>query len=91
LVSIIRLRRSKVIQRPQRLPSNPTKNYDLGFKNGAVHGFDELRSAALSFLQAKYITDEDRPDRGTPEAEAILKVAQELSVHMEELKLKKIS
>ena len=80
-----------MIQRPQRLPGNPVKCYDLGFKNGAIHGFDELRMGALSFLQAKYITDEDRPDRGTTEAEAILTVARELSAHMEELKLKKIS
>ena len=79
-----------MIQRPQRLPSNPAKCYDLGFKNGGIHGFDELKSAALSFLQAKYITDDDRPDRGTPEAEALLTVARELAAYMEDLKLKKV-
>lgn len=80
-----------MIQRPQRLPSNPSKVYDLGFKNGALHGFDELGQASLTFLQNKYITDDDRPDRGTPEAEAILKVARELSQFITDLKLKKIS
>jgi hypothetical protein len=79
-----------VTARPQRLPSNPVKNYDLGFKNGALHGFDELRGETLTFLQNKYISDDDRPDRGSPEAKAILKVAQELSQFMTDLKLKKL-
>jgi hypothetical protein len=90
-VRIIRLRRIKVINRPQRLPSNPGKCYDLGFKSGASHGFDELRLEALTFLQEKYIVDENRPDRGSPEAEALLKLARELAAHIEGLKLKKVS
>jgi hypothetical protein len=79
------------VERPQRLPSNPAKSYDLGFKNGASHGFDELKQDVLSFLQDKYITDPNRPDRGTPEAEAILKLAGELSAFTADLKLKRIS
>ena len=80
-----------MVQRPQRLPSSPTKCYDLGFKNGASHGFDELRVEALRFLENKYLHDEDRPDRGTPKAEAILELTRELSTHIQELKLRKIS
>lgn len=79
------------MQRPARLPSNPAKAYDLGFKNGASHGFDELRQDVLTFLQDKYITDPNRPERGTPEAEAILRLAGELSTFTADLKLKKIS
>lgn len=86
----IRPRRLKVTTRPQRLPSNPVKCYDLGFKNGASHGFDELRMGALTFLQDKYITDPNRPDRGTPEAEAILTLAKELDTFFNEAKLAKI-
>lgn len=78
------------IKRPQRLPSNPTKVYDLGFKNGAAHGFEELRMSALTFLQDKYITDPNRPDRGTPEAEAILTLASELDKFFSEAKLARI-
>jgi hypothetical protein len=77
--------------RPQRLPSSPAKSYDLGFKNGASHGFDELRKDVLDWLQDKYITDPDRPDRGTPKAEAILDLARELQLFASDLKLKRIS
>ncbi len=80
-----------MIQRPQRFPTNPGKNYDLGFKNGAIHGFDELRQEALGFLQEKYITADDRPERGSVEGEALLKIATELAAHIQELRLKKIS
>lgn len=80
-----------MVQRPQRLPSNPIKCYDLGFKNGASHGFDEFQQGALSWLQAKYLTDPDRPDRGTPEAEAILTLTREFKIHLDELRLKNIS
>lgn len=76
--------------RPQRLPSSPSKNYDLGFKNGAKWGFTELRTNVLSFLHDKYM-GEGRPDRGSPEGEAILKLAKELSEAMGEMVQKDIS
>lgn len=79
------------MQRPQRLPSNTAKSYDLGFKSGAVHGFDEARMGVLTLLQDKYIKDPDRPDRGSPKAEAILELAKELDTFLTDLKLKKIS
>jgi hypothetical protein len=71
-------------KRPIRLPSNPAKVYDLGFKNGAKWGFTELRTDALSFLHDKYM-GEGRPDRGSPEAKAILKLAGELAEFMTEI------
>jgi hypothetical protein len=80
---------SDVPKRPIRLPSNPAKVYDLGFKNGAKWGFVELRTEALSFLHDKYM-GEDRPDRGSPEAEAILKVTKELSEFMTQIVQAKI-
>ena len=77
-------------KRPQRFPSNPAKTYDLGFKNGAKWGFVELRTGALSFLHDKYMDDETRPERGSPEAKAILKVASELAKFMSEMVQEKL-
>lgn len=79
------------MERPQRLPSSPAKTYDLGFKNGAGHGFDELQKSLMDWLQAKYITDPNRPDRGSPQGEALLQLAREAQMHISELKLKRIS
>lgn len=79
------------MERPKRLPQSPVKSYDLGFKNGALHGFDELGQASLTFLQEKYITADDRPDRGSPRGEALLQLARELSLFITDLKMKKIS
>ena len=83
------LKLPKAPNRPIRLPSNPAKTYDLGFKNGAKWGFVELRTEALSFLHDQYM-GEGRPDRGSPEAEALLKVAKELSEFMSEVVQKKV-
>lgn len=79
------------MERPMRMPQSSTKAFDLGFKKGAEHGFDELKTDVLDWLQAKYITDPDRPDRGSPEGEAILKLARELQLFASDLKLKRIS
>jgi hypothetical protein len=78
------------MQRPQRLPQSPVKAYDLGFKNGASHGYDELRQGALDWLQAKYITDPDRPDRDSPEAKYLLDLVRQFQLHISELKMKRI-
>lgn len=79
------------MERPKRLPQSQVKCYDLGFKNGASHGFDGLRDDVMSWLQAKYITDPDRPDRDSPEAKYLLDLVRELQLHISDLKLKRIS
>lgn len=79
------------MQRPQRLPQSQAKCYDLGFKNGADHGYDELRQGALDWLQAKYITDPERPDRDSAEAKYLLELVRQFQLHLSELKMKRIS
>lgn len=49
------------------------------FEVGRKQGREEMRIKALTFLQDKYLSDDNRPDRGTPEAKAILQLAKELS------------
>jgi len=78
------------MQRPQRMPQSSVKAYDLGFKIGAEHGFDELRKDVLDWLQAKYITDPDRPDRDSPEAAYLLQLVRDLMAHTNELKMKRL-
>lgn len=48
--------------------------YQQGLKEGSMIGYGEI----LSVLEGKYMTGENRPERGSPEAEAILSLAQEL-------------
>ena len=69
------------VHRPKRLPTNTAKVYDLGFRTGEQVAAKEVTDRALSFLQRMYM-DDPRPDRDSPEAEAILKVAKELSAHL---------
>lgn len=78
------------MERPKRVPQSPPKAYDLGFKNGAGHGFDECRQSALSWLQDKYITDPERPDRDSPEAAYLLDLVRQLQIHLNDVKLKKL-
>jgi hypothetical protein len=79
-----------MVERPKRVPTSPPKAYDLGFKNGASHGFDECRQQALDWLQAKYITDPGRPDRDSKEAQYLLDLVRQLQLHLSEVKLKRI-
>lgn len=79
------------MERPQRMPQSPVKAYDLGFKSGADHGFEECRQTALEWLQNKYISDPDRPDRDSPEAQYLLELVRSLQLHLTDAKLKKIS
>lgn len=49
------------------------------FEAGVNYGVGETRKEVLSYLEKKYIEDEDRPDRKSPEAKALLAVARDLS------------
>lgn len=51
---------------------------DPVWKAGYTTGFERCRVDVLSHLEKKYMAD-DAPDRGTPEAQAILSLARELS------------
>lgn len=48
-------------------------------------GHDAGLRAMLTWLEAKYINNPDRPDRGTPEAETLLQLAREASQHVRAL------
>lgn len=51
------------------------------FTAGVEEGFNRGRKLSLDFLQEKYLAD-DAPDRGTPEANAILTLVRELTQHL---------
>lgn len=55
--------------------------YEVGHSEGLAKGRQEI----LDFLQHAYIEDEGRPDRGTPEAKAILELAKSCQLHIIEL------
>lgn len=52
---------------------------------GFQEGLDKGRREILDFLQRAYIEDEGRPDRGSPEARAILEVANKVAKHIQKL------
>jgi hypothetical protein len=68
---------------PGRMKKDPT--YPI-FEQGVQLGARLAVKAMLDRLEAKYLTDEDRPDRHTPEAKAILEVARELGKLTREFK-----
>lgn len=51
------------------------------FEAGLEEGRREYRVKALTFLQDKYLGP-DAPERGSPEGNAILQLAKELSEHL---------
>ena len=55
---------------------------DPVWKAGVEHGYATCRAEVLSHLEKCYIGDPGRPDRGTPEANAILKLARDLSAKL---------
>ena len=64
---------SRDLQRAQRVGE------DIGLRKG--------RQEILDWLEAAYLSDPGRPDRGTPKAEAILEMARDAANHFnEELK-----
>jgi hypothetical protein len=52
---------------------------DEGFEEGLQKGRQEI----LDFLEYAYLKSPTQPDRGTPEAEAILKIATDASQHIQ--------
>ena len=48
---------------------------DESYKEGKIEGYTDV----LGWLEKKYLTDEDRPDRNSPEAKAILELAREIA------------
>lgn len=47
-----------------------------------AEGFSAGAQKALDYLENRYLHDENRPDRNTPEAKAILTVSRELAEFM---------
>ena len=66
--------------------SRPTKadvqrSYTEGFNDGLEKGRLEI----IDFLERAYLSDEGRPDRGTPQAAAILELAAHAAEHFRPL------
>ena len=52
---------------------------------GHEAGLDQGRQEILKWIEDCYINDAGRPDRGTPEAEALLEVAKNAAKHISKL------
>jgi hypothetical protein len=57
------------------------------FKAGLERGKMAVQHAVLSFTEKRFIEDEDRPAKGTPEYDAQLKLVRELAAFLRELDL----
>jgi hypothetical protein len=58
-------------------PKEAAKLREEGFQEGLNKGRMEI----VDWLQAAYLDDEGRPDRGSPKAEAILEMARAAAAH----------
>lgn len=72
---------SNVFEHP---PTETQKAIQKAFDDGVIQGRNEERRSLLSWLEAKYIKDPKRPERGTPEGDAILQVARDAMQHFKE-------
>ena len=62
---------------PRLDPKELKKAYDEGVGEGLNQGRKEI----FDWLEHKYLEAEDRPDRSSPEAEAILELTREARQH----------
>lgn len=69
---------------PAGMKKDPT--YPI-FEAGLVRGKLAMQQMVLTHLEKKYIEDDDRPERGSPEGIALLKLAKELSEIMRNYKI----
>lgn len=70
-----------MVGKPQ--PPSHAKTLDRVRADGKLEGRSEVRNEVFGYLQKMY-TGKDAPERGTPEAEAILKVTRDLSIHFKQ-------
>ena len=52
--------------------------YVLGYRAGEMYAMNE----AISYLENRILHAEDRPDRGTPEYQAILDLTRDFAAHL---------
>lgn len=57
-----------------------------GYREGRRRGHAD----AIDFLQARYLEADNRPDRNSNQAKAMLNLARELSTHLKELEMPKL-
>lgn len=55
---------------------------DPVWKAGVKEGKLQYQVKVLAYLEERYIKDDGRPDRGSPEGQAILNLARELSGYL---------
>jgi hypothetical protein len=60
-----------------------TEEFKRGLEIARGEGLKEGRLELIDWLKGRYLVDEDRPDRGTPEAQAILTLAGEALKHLQ--------
>ena len=80
---LIGFRGPKNQTKPHRIPRNPEKAFDLGFKRGSQVTKDDVRQEVLTYLEQQYM----RPtvERGSVEGKAILELARELTEYLKTL------
>ena len=52
--------------------------YVLGYRHGEMYAMNE----AITYLEHRILHAEDRPDRGTPEYQAILDLTRDFAAHL---------
>lgn len=57
------------------------RGYSEGFQEGVAEGKTQALNDLLNWLSDRYIANPERPDRGSPRAEALLTVTRELAAH----------
>ena len=57
------------------------RDLDMARREGFEEGLAKGRQEILDWLEHAYIKDPNRPDRGTPKAEAILELAKDAALH----------
>lgn len=61
------------------------RDIDMARQEGHKEGLNQGRQEILDWLEHAYMDPATRPDRGSPEGEAILKVAQDAANHFRPL------
>lgn len=72
----------KALEKPSAAEKRHARDLERIRQEGYLEGRRKGHGDAIDFLQAKYIEDRNRPDRNTPMARTMLKLAKELAEHL---------
>jgi hypothetical protein len=79
LAKLSKTKLSRFIDNSQSMRNDP--DYPI-FEAGLQEGRRQMQVKALTYLEDKYLSAPDRPDRNSPEAKWLLSMAKELKGHL---------